>query len=250
VHSSARWRLRRSGARKCQKKTQAYRFAEVPRLGSLARDDRKRERSQKFGGAAPSTPPLLPFPHPQPPHHIMKRLLPACLLCGPRRKPASSNRESLNQAPPRAFSFILSRHIPNGSPSPPRVPPGPQTTPSTASSPASCHRTSLSASGCEALPMRLKPRPPYLLRHCDAHPLRNAGLEHQRIRTLHQPPLRVSGLFYLASKHEHRRAHPALNIDSMHIANLGEHPLTFIEWMSELTQGDEIIGPRKFTHTI
>ena len=36
----------------------------------------------------------------------------------------------------------------------------------------------------------------------------------------------------------------------MHIANLGQHPLAFIEWMPEFAQRDEIIGHRKFTHTI
>src|SRR5208283_3583199 len=140
---------------------------------------------------------------------------------------------------------------------PPRVPPGPQTNPS-ASSPRR-HRLKpvlhkplprLSAPAREALPMRMELHPPHLLLHRDAHPLRDAVLGNQRIRTFNQPPFRFGRLIYLTPKYENGRTHDALDIDAMHIANLGQHPLAFIERMPELAQCDEIISRRKFTHSV
>ena len=180
---------------------------------SLGMTDVRGQARKRFGGLSCLSPPAVPTSTTATPHP--EAVGPACFSLRAPEEARIIQPESLNQAPPRAISFILSRHIPNGSPSPPRVPPGPSNNPRRHphqikdmlhmivnrplpacgfASSAAGEGPFLSAPRREALPMRMKPRPPPLLRHRDAHPLRHAGLEYQSIRTFHQPPLRVSGL--------------------------------------------------------
>jgi len=98
--------------------------------------------------------------------------------------------------------------------------------------------------------MRMKSHPPHFLRHPDAHPLRRAFFADQRIRTFHQPPFRIGRRSDLAPEYEDRLAHPALDIDAMHIADFREDALGLIQWMPELAQRDKVIGDRKFFHSI
>jgi len=95
--------------------------------------------------------------------------------------------------------------------------------------------------------MCLEPNPAPLLRHSDAYALGRAMLTDHRIGAFHQTPRRW---LVVAAKDEYRRAHPALHIDAMDIADFRQHTIGLVERMSEAAQRNEVIGDRKFTHPI